>query len=123
MLQSEGGNKPRAADVLRIDPPTPDRVKTWVDQNIHVAGRPEWVFVKVYTHGAPEDQAESLLGAGGHALHRELTTMLDAGVRSPVPSPMRIETELDARLTTARSRDPSEFQSPVAMAPGSAPTS
>jgi hypothetical protein len=30
------------------------------------------VFVKVHTHGAPEAQAESLLGAGGEALHRAL---------------------------------------------------
>ena len=36
-------------------------------------GRPEWVFVKVHTHGAPEAQAASLLGDGGRALHRELT--------------------------------------------------
>ncbi|WP_437877476.1 hypothetical protein [Sorangium sp. So ce513] len=62
-----------------VDPPTPERVKTWVDQNIHIEGRPEWVFVKVYTHGAPEDQAESLLGAGSHALHRELTTRYNDG--------------------------------------------
>lgn len=57
-----------------VDPPTPSRVRTWVAQNIHIQGRPEWVFVKVYAHGAPEAQAEALLGEGGHALHRELTT-------------------------------------------------
>ena len=32
-------------------------LRTWVAQDIHVAGRPEWVFVKVHTHGAPEPQA------------------------------------------------------------------
>lgn len=62
-----------------VDPPTPERIKTWVNQNIHIEGRPEWVFVKVYAHGAPEEQAESLLGAGGHALHRELTTRYNDG--------------------------------------------
>lgn len=62
-----------------VDPPTPERIATWVKQNIHIEGRPEWVFVKVYAHGAPEDQAESLLGAGGHALHRELTTRYNDG--------------------------------------------
>ncbi len=30
----------------------PDRVDKWIDTNIHVLGRPEWVFVKVYSHGA-----------------------------------------------------------------------
>jgi hypothetical protein len=54
------------------DPPTPERVASWVAQNIHVAGRPEWVFVKVHTHGAPEHTSRSLLGDGGRALHREL---------------------------------------------------
>jgi hypothetical protein len=51
------------------DPPTAARVKTWLDQAIHIDGRPEWVFVKVHTHGAIETTAASLLGAGGRALH------------------------------------------------------
>ena len=54
------------------DPPTASRVKTWVDQAIHVDGRPEWVFVKVHTHGAVEKTAAALLGAGGRALHTAL---------------------------------------------------
>ena len=40
-------------------PPTPARVDQWVKANVHVKGRPEWVFVKVHTHGArPENFAE-----------------------------------------------------------------
>lgn len=62
-----------------VDPASPSRIRTWVDQSIHIEGRPEWVFVKVYTHGAPEAQADSLLGDGGHALHRELTTRYNDG--------------------------------------------
>jgi hypothetical protein len=31
--------------------PTRDRIEAWIDTNIHVVGRPEWVFVKVYSHG------------------------------------------------------------------------
>jgi hypothetical protein len=54
------------------DPPTALRVATWVDQNIHVEGRPEWVFVKVHTHGAIEKTAASLLGDGSRALHDAL---------------------------------------------------
>ncbi|MDG2013605.1 MAG: hypothetical protein P8J33_08875, partial [Pirellulaceae bacterium] len=30
----------------------PGRISKWIDANIHVHGRPEWVFVKVYSHGA-----------------------------------------------------------------------
>ena len=33
--------------------PTPRRISRWIDTNIHVKGRPEWVFVKVYSHGIP----------------------------------------------------------------------
>jgi hypothetical protein len=54
------------------DPPSAERVATWIDQHIHVAGRPEWTFVKVHTHGAIESTAASLLGAGGRALHEAL---------------------------------------------------
>jgi hypothetical protein len=63
------------------DPPSTSRVKSWAAQNIHVAGRPEWVFVKVYTHGAPEAQAASLLGDGGRALHDALTQHFNDGAR------------------------------------------
>jgi len=63
------------------DPPSPTRAKTWVTRNIHVEGRPEWVFVKLHTHGAPDRQAESLLGEGGHELHRILTTEYNDGRR------------------------------------------
>ena len=64
-----------------VDPPTPARVRSWVRQNIHVQGRPEWVFVKVHTHGVPEPTTASLLGDGGRALHRCLTTRYNDGRR------------------------------------------
>jgi hypothetical protein len=54
------------------DPPTAARVKSWIDQAIHIEGKPEWVFVKVHTHGAIENTAASLLGDGGRALHEAL---------------------------------------------------
>jgi hypothetical protein len=59
------------------NPPDASRVRTWVAQHIHIAGRPEWVFVKVHTHGAPERNAASLLGDGGRQLHRALARYND----------------------------------------------
>jgi hypothetical protein len=67
------------ASVTATDPATPERVRRWVKENIHVAGRPEWVFVKVHTHGAPEGETASLLGQGGHQLHRALTETFNDG--------------------------------------------
>lgn len=78
----DGSFKPRLeyAALTANDPATPGRVATWVRQNVHVAGRPEWLFVKLHTHGAPEAEARSLLGAGGDALHECLTTRYNDGV-------------------------------------------
>ncbi len=59
--------------ITGADPATPSRVASWAAQHIHVAGRPDWVFVKVHTHGALEDAAASLLGDGGRVLHEALS--------------------------------------------------
>jgi hypothetical protein len=61
------------------DPPTPGRVATWVAQDIHIEGRPEWVFVKVHTHGAIEKTAASLLGDEGRAMHAALAAHAKLG--------------------------------------------
>jgi hypothetical protein len=63
------------------DPGSLERLKTWVAQGIHVEGRPEWIFVKVHTHGAPEAQAEALLGEPGRELHRALGRHFNDGER------------------------------------------
>jgi len=60
------------ADVTGEGPGTPARVRRWVDAGIHVEGRPEWIFVKVHTHGAPERHRDALLGDGAAAMYRTL---------------------------------------------------
>jgi hypothetical protein len=37
--------------------PSPKRVHRWIDANVHVKGRPEWIFVKVYSHGCQSADA------------------------------------------------------------------
>jgi hypothetical protein len=69
------------AAITGTDPATPSRVRTWVRQSIGVVGQPNWVFVKVHTHGAPETHAASVLGEGGRMLHTELTTRYNDGKR------------------------------------------
>jgi hypothetical protein len=70
-----------AADITAKDPATPTRIRSWVRQGIGVVGRPEWVFVKVHTHGTQEAQSASLLGEGGALLHTTLTTEYNDGRR------------------------------------------
>jgi hypothetical protein len=43
-------------------PPDPRRLASWLKGNVHVAGRPEWVFVKLHTHGM--QNRASFLGVG-----------------------------------------------------------
>lgn len=45
------------------NPPTPDRVRLWVEEAVHVQGRPEWVVVKVHTHGTVEANQKLFLGS------------------------------------------------------------
>ena len=70
------------AALTAADPGTASRVETWVAQGIRVEGQPDWIFVKVHTHGAPEKQAASLLGEPGRALHRALAQACNDGRRS-----------------------------------------
>lgn len=39
------------AAVESFAPPSPDRLGAWLKANVHVQGRPEWIFVKLHTHG------------------------------------------------------------------------
>ncbi|MGQ9684590.1 MAG: hypothetical protein ACUVX9_18865, partial [Anaerolineae bacterium] len=75
--------------------PTPKRIERWIDTNIHVRGRPEWGFVKVYSHGIQSRRAiveadlermlawlEEICGRRGLALHymtaREMYNVIKA---------------------------------------------
>ena len=67
------------ADVRRACPPTPTRVDNWVGTGIHVQGRPEWIFVKVHTHGTQEHDMDTLLGADMDAMHAHLESVYNDG--------------------------------------------
>ena len=60
------------ADLTGANPPTPDRLRLWVRANIHVAGRPDWLFVKLHTHGGIERNSTMLLGDAMRRFHRQL---------------------------------------------------
>ncbi len=50
------------SDIRKGMEPTKDRVDLWVEANVHVKGKPEWVFIKVHTHGTQERDMDVLLG-------------------------------------------------------------
>jgi hypothetical protein len=69
------------AALTGVNPPTPDRVDLWVRQGIHVIGRPEWIFVKVHTHGF--DPGSRSLFTDGRLVdfHRDLQRRYNDGVK------------------------------------------
>ena len=69
------------ADVRRGCPPTPQRVDDWVRTGVHVEGKPEWVFVKVHTHGTQEYDMDTLLGPPTDAMHAHLERAYNDGER------------------------------------------
>jgi hypothetical protein len=120
-LRRGGRLRPRldAAAVTAADPGTMDRVKTWTAQNIHVSGRPEWVFVKVHTHGAPEKQAASLLGEGGDSLHRALADFCERGWRLHYVT-AREMFNIAAAAMEGKSGDPGQYRDHLLAPPPAA---
>jgi hypothetical protein len=51
-------------------PASPRRLPGWLSAHVHVRGRPEWVFVKLYTHAM--QSRRSFLGPGTDATFRAM---------------------------------------------------
>lgn len=54
-------------------PLTAPRIDAWVRSRVCVSGRPDWIFVKVHTHGCVPANREALLGEAALRLHGRLT--------------------------------------------------
>jgi hypothetical protein len=61
------------------NPPAPQRADLWIGEAIGVQGRPEWVFVKVYAHGAKPANADVLLGPAMDAMFGDLERRYNDG--------------------------------------------
>ena len=59
----------------------PDRLPVWLDCNVHVKGRPDWLFIKLHTHGAIERDFDALFGDKAFAMHRALHEQFNDGKR------------------------------------------
>jgi hypothetical protein len=63
------------ADITTANPPTMHRLALWQKCHIHVAGRPEWIFIKLHTHGAIERNSSMLLGEPMRQFHKQLAEL------------------------------------------------
>lgn len=68
-----------AGNLSHNDPPTPARADSWVRTRVCVAGRPDWTFVKVHTHGCNDKNRPVLLGDPMVRLHRHLIERYNDG--------------------------------------------
>lgn len=59
-------------DLNHNRPPTLERLKLWLKAAVHVQGRPDWLFVKLHTHGTQERNSQMLLGEPMRAFHESL---------------------------------------------------
>ncbi|MFO0966529.1 MAG: hypothetical protein U0793_13220 [Gemmataceae bacterium] len=53
-------------------PPSLLRLDYWLRARIHVPARPDWLFVKLHAHGAPESMHDVMLGPPMVRFHEEL---------------------------------------------------
>jgi hypothetical protein len=53
-------------------PPTARRLDLWLRARVQVPARPDWFFVKLHTHGAPEQNQPVLIGPAAVAFHESL---------------------------------------------------
>ena len=49
-----------------------ERLPAWLKAGVRVRGRPDWYFVKLHAHGAPEWNANVMLGEPMVRFHRDL---------------------------------------------------
>ncbi|MDA0991552.1 MAG: hypothetical protein O3A51_12470 [Verrucomicrobia bacterium] len=66
-------------DLTGANPPTLQRAHLWTAQQLHVRGRPDWVFVKLYTHGCVPANQAMLLGAAMQQFHADLQARYNDG--------------------------------------------
>lgn len=59
----------------------PDRIKSWIDCNVHVQGRPDWLFIKLHTHGGVDKDFPPLFGELAWQMHKELNEHYNDGKR------------------------------------------
>jgi len=51
-----------SSDIRKSMPPSNDRVDLWVKTGVHVKDKPDWIFIKIHTHGTQDGDMETLLG-------------------------------------------------------------
>jgi hypothetical protein len=109
------------ADIEPHDVPIAERVALWVEQWVHVSGRPEWVFVKVHSHGATERNADWIFGGECERLFEHLHKHYNDGRRFALHYVTAREAYNIAKAAEAgKSGDPNQYRNHLLHAPAAA---
>lgn len=67
------------SDIRGSMPSTKDRIDLWIDTAISVSGKPDWLFVKIHTHGTQEESMDTLLGKPFEEMNQYLLNKYNNG--------------------------------------------
>jgi hypothetical protein len=65
--------------ITHDNPPVKKRIDLWIKDGVCVKGKPEWKFVKVYSHGTQEKTRDTLLGESMDKMHTYLRERYNDG--------------------------------------------
>lgn len=63
------------ADIHASFAPSSARLPLWLRAGVHVLGRPNWLFVKLHTHGCKAGNIDTLLGEPTQRFHESLSNL------------------------------------------------
>ena len=66
-------------EIDRDNLPDPARIDRWVQKAVHVKGRPEWIFIKVFAHSAIQADHDAVLGQWRDRMHTYLEQKYNDG--------------------------------------------
>ena len=67
------------SDIRASSPPTEARVDLWVKCGIRVKKQPQWLFIKIHTHGTQEGDIETILGEPVDSMFQYLESKYNDG--------------------------------------------
>ena len=97
------------AELTGANPPTAQRFELWSELAPGVAGRPEWSFVKLHTHGGIPQNYETLLGDSMRRFYESLRDLRERGIKLHFVS-SREMTNLVHAAEDGVQGDPNEFR-------------
>ncbi|WP_241242134.1 hypothetical protein [Thalassotalea sp. G2M2-11] len=106
------------SDIRTSMPPTSDRVDLWVDTAITVKGKPDWLFIKIHTHGTQEQDIDTLLGQPFHDMCQYLDKKYNDGNKYKLHYVSAREMYNIVKAAEAgENNDPNEYRDYVVAAP------